>query len=471
MNEQKFERYVLIAIVVLAVALRLLFAFSYHEIWWDSGVYVGMGKYLASGGSAGLWEHIRPPFVPLLLGGLWFVGLDPVIFGRLFEILLMGAVVLLTYLVGKEWFGSRSALLASLLIALSPIFFHLSFHQYTEIPSVFFVLLSLFFIQRNHAVLSGAAVGLAFLAKFPAGLFFVIIAGFCLYLRKWRDAFKVAGGFALLVLPYLAASAFVYGSPLATLKAGQSAISLALGCNVLRYHPWWYYFVWLLGETKMHLFALPGVYFLMKSWKQKHVLFAASLIIPLAYFLQLHCRDYRYVTLFLPFVALLAAFGAISLLELKWKKWSAFVILLVVCGLWAGNTMLNFYEANEVLVPDPVLEEYLRIADSLNVSGEVWVSHPSIAAHTNRLLEKMYYPIYNEGLALDFSTYIKTRTDKIGAVFLDNCGGGIICPPNDSACEAQSSEMIGQLDARFTRVFDKNSGRCWYRVWVQNVTS
>ncbi len=468
MNEKKFERYALAAIVVLAVALRLLFAFSYHEVWWDSGVYIGMGKYIASGGDAGLFEHIRPPLIPLALGALWFFGLDPVLFGRLLEIMLMAGVVLLTFLVGKDWFGSKSALLASLVVALSPIFFYLSFHQYTEIPAVFFVLLALFFVQRGFPISAGLAAGFAFLAKFPAGMFVAIIIGYCLCIRRWQDAVKVAGGFAIPVVPYLAASAIIYGGPFATLEAGQSAIELALGCNVLRYRPWWYYFYWVFSETKLHLLALPGVYFLAKSWKQKHTLFVVSLLLPLAYFLQLHCRDYRYLTLFLPFVALLSAFGAVSLLELKFKKRFAFVMLLIVCALWTGNTGLNFYETNEVQAPDLVLEEYLQSVDNLNVSGEVWVSHPSIAAHTNRKLEKIYYPIYDEGVALDFNTYLVEHASMIGAVFLDNCGGGIICPQGDVGCEAQSGRMIEHLDANFIRVFDKQSGRCWYRIWVKN---
>lgn len=467
-----FDACAIAVIVVFSVVLRLFFAFSYHEVWWDSGVYVGMGKFLFSSGESGLWEHIRPPLVPLGLGALWWFGFDPVLFGRLVEIALMAGVVFLTYLVGREWFGARCALLASLMVGLSPIFFYLSFHQYTEIPAVFFVLLALFLVQRGWFVVSGLAVGLAFLAKFPAGMFVAILALYLAYNRDWRSALKVSGGFLIAAVPYFVASAVAYGSPLATLRAGQSAIDLALGCNVLRYRPWWQYFYWLVfSESKLYLAALPGLFFLRAAWKKQHLLFVLSLVLPFFYFMQLHCRDYRYLTLFLPFAALLAAYGVVGLFELKIKKRWAFVVLLVVSSVWLGSTALRFYDANEVQVPDAVLERYLRQVDVQGVSGEVWVSHPSLAARTDRRLEKVYYPIYDGALAVDFTRYVEQKADRIGLVLLDNCQGGLICPPNDAGCEANTQKMIALLDVRFARVFDEQSGRCWYRVWAKNVTS
>ena len=159
------KNYWLLGIVLLSVFIRLIFAFSYQEIWWDSGVYVGMGKYAFSGGESGLWEHIRPPLVPLMLGVIWKIGLDPVFLGRIVEILMMGGVVALTFFLAKEWFNERVAILSSIILALSPIFFYLSFHQYTEIPSVLFFLLALYFGSKRP-FWRGCAVLLRFYPSF-----------------------------------------------------------------------------------------------------------------------------------------------------------------------------------------------------------------------------------------------------------------------------------------------------------------
>ncbi len=459
--------YPLYLILALALAIRLIFAFGWHEIWWDSGVYIGMGKYLFSGGENGLWEHIRPPFMPLILGLFWKTGLDPVLFGRLFEIILMLGVVWLTYQLALQWFGEKTAILASLIIAISPIFYYLSFHQYTEIPSTFFVLLALWFFTKEKYLLSGISAGLAFLAKFPAGIYIPIIIVFLAYSKKWKQAGKTIAGTAAIILPYLAWSWMAYGNPLATLTAAQDAISKALGCNVLRYRPWWQYGWWLVfSETKLHFFAIPGAFALWKKWKNEYLIFALSLAIPAIYFMQMHCRDYRYLTLFLPFVAMLTALGVVWVYEKTGiKKKPAFTILTIILAAWMLHTSIRYYYGNELQQPDVSAEKYFSHING-EIKGEIWTSNPIIAAHTDAKLEKMYYPIFGADLSKDFTTYIQQNSAKIGAVLLDNCGGGIICPPEDAECTARTQQLIEELDKKFTRTLDEQSGNCWYAVWV-----
>jgi len=72
------------------IAIIILFIFSYYyyphpnaDLWWDSSVYLGMGKYVYSFGEVGLYEGSRPLVWPLILGFFWKLGLDPIFFGRL----------------------------------------------------------------------------------------------------------------------------------------------------------------------------------------------------------------------------------------------------------------------------------------------------------------------------------------------------------------------------------------------------
>ncbi len=458
------KNYPLLIIIAFALLLRLFFAFSWHEIWWDSGVYIGMGKYIFSGGESGLWEHIRPPFVPFVLGVFWILNLDPVLFGRLFEIFLFCGIVWLTYLLAKEWFDERTALLSALIISLSPIFFYLSFHQYTEIPAVFFILLSIYLFVKNRSIWSGIVLGLAFLSKFPAGIFLLILCIAALLNKNWKSALFIIAGFSIPSIPYLIWSWFAYGSPFATLIAAQDAISRALGCNVLRYMPWWQYSWWLVfSETKLHLFAIFGLFVLFK--KRKNCLFALCLFVPLLYFSQMHCRDYRYLALFLPFVAMLTSLGIIWLFN-KFGKKKFFYLLLIILGIWMLRTSLFYYYGNEVQSPDLVAEEYFSFLSDKSVTGEVWTSNPIIAAHTDARLDKIYYPIFDKELSTDFSNYLSERSGNISYVFLDNCGGGIICPPGED-CGLDSLQL--KLDSLFVHVFDKSSNGCWYRIWRNRV--
>lgn len=456
--------YPLLIILLLTIIIRLIFAFGWHEIWWDSGVYIGMGKYIYSAGENGLWENIRPPMLPTMLGLFWKIGLDPALFGRLLEIAFMLGTVYLTYKLAKQWWEEKTAITASLIVALSPIFFYLSFHQYTEIPSVFFVLLALWLYTKEKYTFAGIATGLAFLTKFYTGIFIAILVIILLCSKKWKASIMTAAGFAIITLPYFIWSWIAYGNPLATFLAAQDAIARALGCNVLRYKPWWQYGWWLIfSETRLNILALLGIFALWKKWNKKYTIFALSLAIPAIYLMQLHCRDYRYLTLLIPFTAMLTGLGITWICDKINIKKNGFVVLVIILGLWMTHTSILYYYGNESQQPDLVAEEYFNY--DKEIKGEIWTSNPIIAAYTDAKLEKIYYPIYDKALSGDFTEYVKTNHNKIGAVFLDNCGGGIICPQGE---DCQTEQLITELDHKFNRVFDKQSGKCWYRVWTKN---
>lgn len=474
-------------ILFLALTIRLIFAFGWHEIWWDSGVYIGMGKYVYSAGESGLWEHIRPPLMPLTFGALWSIGLNPILFGRLLEILLMLGIIWLTYKITQNWINEKTAIIASLIIACSPIFYYLSFHQYTEIPSTFLVLLAIWLTTKEKYLLAGITTGLAFLTKFAPGIFIAIILIYLIINKKWKPAIITIVGFAITTIPYFIWSLITYGGILATFHAAQDAINKALGCNVLRAQPWWQYFWWLIfSETKLHILAIPGIYALYKQWNKKHLLLALSITIPLLYFIQLNCRDYRYLTLFLPFIAIITAIGTMWVFErlIRLRVHSrgvktpnpsrsptnsgkiAFTILCVILSIWMLNTSINYYYGNEPQQPDIVAEEYFTYLSDKQIQGEIWTANPIMAAYTDAKLNKIYYPIYNEGISRNFTEYLRENKQKIGAVLMDNCGGGIICPPNDQQCEQQTQQIVQELDKNFKLNFNKQTGKCWYKVWV-----
>ncbi len=460
------HNYTLYALLLLTLLIRLPFAFGWHEILWDGGVYIGMGKHIYSGGEQGLWEHIRPPLLPFALGLFWTLGLDTALLGRLLEIILMLGIVWLTYLLAKHWTNEPTAIISAIIVAVSPIFYYLSFHQYTEIPSTFFVLLSLWLLTKKYPLYAGLAAGGAFLAKFPAGMIIAIILLYLAVNKEWKQALLASLGFTLAALPYFIWSWIAYGSPLATFVAAQDAINRALGCNVLRARPWYEYFRLLFVETKLHLFALPGIFALTQRWKKNHLLLVLCIIVPLLYFSQLSCRDYRYLTLFLPFVAILTAYGIYWTIDYFTANKKIFIFIVVLLTLWMLHTSILFYNTNEKQTPSAIEEDYFGFIDTVDTKKELWTANPIVAVYTDKQLLKIYYPIYDTKAGRDFVTYVNTNKDNIGAVILDNCGGGIICPPNDEACEQQTQELIDTLDKQFSRAYDKQSGRCWYTIWT-----
>ena len=132
-------------ILVFFIIVKLALLGFYRIVWWDSSVYIGMGKYIYSSGNSGLWEDLRPVVWPFMLGFFWKMGINPVFFGRIFEIFLGAGTILITYFIGRMIFNSKVALLASGFLALSPTFFFFIGILLTEIVSTLFALVAIYF--------------------------------------------------------------------------------------------------------------------------------------------------------------------------------------------------------------------------------------------------------------------------------------------------------------------------------------
>ena len=141
------------SLILAFIAVKVFFITTrYHLPIWDEGVYMGMGKYIYSLGSSGLWEIIRPIGLPLVSGAIWLAGLNQVYFTQAAAVLFAAASIFMTYLIGKRLFGGQAGIIAAFLLAISPVFFLYSIYVLTEISSTFFALLAVYmYIQGRYA--------------------------------------------------------------------------------------------------------------------------------------------------------------------------------------------------------------------------------------------------------------------------------------------------------------------------------
>ena len=459
------RHWLFLLIVFVSLVFHLVFFFDWHPVWWDSGVYVGMGKFLFSFGNVGLWEHIRPVFWPFVLGFFWWLSLPVVFLGRVVELLMFLFSLGFVYFIGRKVYSNAAGLVAAAFLASSSILFYLSFHLYTEIPVMFFTLLAYFLFLRENFFWAGLFAGIAFLTKFPAGMFLVILFFFLLLKKGWRGSFGFVAGSALVLFPFFVSNLVFHGNVFGGLFAAQAAIRKVLGCNVLRHHEWYYYFFLVFFyENKFLLASVLGFFKRGKSY----LLILFSALLPLLYFMQLSCRDYRYLVVFLPFVALLAGAGLDFLLirlRMKRLKVLLLVILIIAISFFGYKNALNFYGKNEQVSPALAEQDFFQFLSNVSVSGEVWTSNPVLSVYSDIKLHKIYYPVFDEVVCGDFFDYLKNGSDKIEFVFLDNCGGGIICHPDDVVCKKKVQGMLVFLDNNFNVVLNETIGRCWYRVY------
>jgi len=142
--------------IFFVIIFFLFFSILYWTpLDWDSAVYIGMGKYIFSFGDSGLWEASRPLLWPIILGLIWKIGLNPVIFGKAISLLFAIGCIFMTYLLGKEVFDENTGLLAAIFIAFTPAFFLAGSQIMTEIPSAFFALTGVYLFIRKRYAYSG----------------------------------------------------------------------------------------------------------------------------------------------------------------------------------------------------------------------------------------------------------------------------------------------------------------------------
>jgi hypothetical protein len=240
-----------------------------------------------------------------------------------------------------------------------------------------------------------------------------------------------------------------------------------LGCNVLRHMPVHYYFFTILSDNFLHILSLAGFYFYFRRFDKKKMLPFLCLLLPFIYFTQLSCKDYRYFTLFMPFLAMFTGYGIYSLLERFFKKKGRkriFVGILGIILIISVSLSVSFYLDHKKQHPTPAEDGYFRFLEGKEAEGEVWSSNPIIGVYTDIPVHKIYYPFYNGEIALSFYEYLQQSHENISYVFLDNCGGGIICAEEDRICKETHANIFLFL-SEYDMQYDETWGRCYYRVY------
>jgi len=441
MTQTRFSGYDVIVLAVIAVFARLFYVSS--PLFWDSAVYLGMGKFFWSFGMSGLWEHIRPPLFPVLIGFFWKLGFNSLIFYKTISLVLSAVLIALVYIAARKDYAVP--VFSASLIAVSAIIALMSFQLYTEIPAVICIL-SAYLLYRHNDWLSGVLLAAAFMFKFPAGIVLIPFVFVLLLDKNFKSVFRLLLGFFAALIPYLIMNVIVFRNPVLPFLDASAVIDSVLGCNILNYKSFWQYGVWIVSESLFYLFALPGI---MVAVRKKNWLLLLLALLPLAYFIPMHCRDYRYLILVLPFLAILAGLG--------FKEYSrhakialVLVVVFAIPGLMAlqqpsySSAEQNYYQFN------------------ISTTNELWSSNPMVSLYSDKPINMIYYPVFHENPDR-FLNYLKENNSRVWGVFLDNCAGGILC--DSPECSRSLDNTIGFVERNFKLEYNASDGICWFKVY------
>ena len=444
---------VLYAAIAVFIVIKSYIALQPHAVLWDEAVYYGMGKFIYSFGSSGLWESIRPIGLPIILGAIWKLGL-PAIASEILMALFAGASALLTYLIAKILFNNRVGLLAGILFLSSPLLLQQSSLFLTEIPSTFFALLSLYLVVSNKLALSSLAAGVAVMFKFPHAMLLAILLIIpvveWLKINKHSATIKKA---LMLILPFsfvvglfLVGNYIAYADSATDILASVEPLQLAFGhtsnpaqtvdgvvSNAL------FYIIAMLKQNIFYAFLPLGLFVAFKLKNNVRVKMLLSYFaVYLLFFTLIANKQERFMLLFFPIAAIFAAVGIYHILLLNvgtTKMGLALTGVLLFMATFASISILD----EDIRYINERSNEILPFYDL--PQGTILASEPHAAYYTDERVIPYYFSTADgeEGIKKAMGRYEK---HKEGFIIHNN--DDFYCQNQDTFCMKQFEIISAQ---------------------------
>ncbi|MBI4451936.1 glycosyltransferase family 39 protein [Candidatus Woesearchaeota archaeon] len=447
------ENKAICAVVFSFFALKAFTIPFYKIVWWDAAVYAGMGKYIYSLGNLGLWEHTRPILWPAILGFFWKMGLNQVLAGRIIEMAFGGFCVILTYLIAKRLFDKKTALLASLFLAISPTFFFFNGIMLTEVVSTLFALIGMYTLFRNKPFFSGLFFGLAFLARFLQFMVFIpVLLSFYFFTDKKNLKFLLwaIAGFAVVMLPFLALNQALYDDLLFPFT---QHILITQNSGWPNYQPLKFYFLGLFNENLFYFLAFFGIIKALRDPNQANKSMAFAFLVPFLFFNSIKQKEMRFLIIIMPHIYILIA-SAITNFFTKVKKdiyKQVFTSAIIISLAFSAFNIYIYYQ-KEYSKTSPYEELESRFAMAY---GNIWVSSPIIAAnHDKKIARLIYYPFFSKTKQAEMNREIISAD----FVFIDMCDIG--CKPADSECDTGKNDILLNLRQKLKTDFHSKNNGC-----------
>jgi len=445
------KRIFLYLIILIFLSIKIFHLLSQKGITWDSAVYIEMGKYIFSTGKSGLWESSRPLMWPILLGILWKIKLNPIIFGRILQLILSIGCIYFTYIIGKNIFNEKIALLSAFFLAFNPTFLFYSSTILTGIPSTFFSLLAIYFLIKKRYFLTGLFVGISFMTRFLQ-LFILIPTILYLTIQKrnrLKNILNLAYGFLIITIPYLILNLFLYKNPLYPFIL-QSFMTKYTGW--IFHQPLQFYFIKLIKENFLVLFAIIGTIIILKQKDYKKITILSIFLLFFVFFNSIRHKEIRFILILLPYMYLIMSYGIFKVSNLIKRKKTLLYLSIILAGIiWLIQT------TNQIKIPN--FKEYPQFTSYIekdNVKEGIWISNPLFIVNSNKKADELiYYPLYNSK-KIDI---LKEKFPKASHILINTCDI-LPCPPEDKTCPEKTIAFLNYLKNNFETIHYKKESNC-----------
>lgn len=384
-------------VLIISLIVRIWYVIIPTIIWWDTAMYVGIGKYIFSGGVIGIWEPFRPILLPLILGSVWKIGLDPLIVGKILMVIAGLALIWFTYKIG-EAIEEHSGVYAAILVGFTPMTIMFTNYPLTDVPSTLFTVIAFYLIITKKYFWSGITLALAFLFRFPQILAVVPLAASIWLLSekisdvRWKEYLKnnikntllFGIGAAVLIVPFLISNYIQFQDPLYPITAGSTVAAQSVHAGPQDYL---YYVKGLVGQNPLLIFAIvPLILLAFKRNVFPHtkIILAILLFIIIlgGYFSHTRHQEVRYGLAFLPYVALLAGYGFTHIIRRLQERFAHHIAVVAITFVMLGVCGYVYHNYSSSIHINPDYKAYISYFKDMG-NQTLMTSSPQVVAFSN----------------------------------------------------------------------------------------
>jgi 4-amino-4-deoxy-L-arabinose transferase-like glycosyltransferase len=333
--------------IVLSVLLILFLVLNYIDpvLLWDENVYLGNARsHIAN---SNFTEDFRFPLLEYIIAFAWFFTGEDVLIAKLIMIFFTLATVYVFYLIAKDNFKHEHALFLTALFSISPLIIGWGFKIYTEIPALFLLVLSFYFITKRKGsliVIAGVLSGLSFLLKFPNALFGFAVAAFFIFFGERKKFIYFSVGNMIALLPWLAYNQITYKNPLWDLMMQMDVIAQYTASEPIT----WQIKNLFIAAGILALFLPFGLSPLVKKIRENWIMLIYTATFFIYYFFFVRVKSSRYYLADIAFIYVICYTGFLFMANMiKEKRYKKILyVALVVFAIFASY-FYGFYEIQQ----------------------------------------------------------------------------------------------------------------------------
>ena len=479
----KSKKYIL-CILIFSFIVQSAIILRTPDIWWDEGTYIGMAKFLFSGGMSGFMEFYRPIILPIIIGIGWKIGLSPIAFGKIVSMICGLMTIYMTYFIAKKIHNLNVGIIAALIISTTYYFVFFSTKILTGIPSLLLILLAINELVNNdlrekNVARAGVLVALAFLMRYTAIMIIpAILVGIIINSKKVKETalssviaknsvfsspvddskyehiisnIKIFfATFCATVAPYFIGAYLAYNDPLYSISRAISGIQSAEG-----------YFttttidlvIQIFQQNPLLMFSLAGICYYMKKADANKIIILAALAMAVVMIANTPVKVLRYTIIALPFLSITAASGIYLILKrLQIRKAKMFINMLVlIAAVIVLGAVLIYPKMPIANVSMEEIESIYNYPVSNGIDGAVITSDPMISAYIDNRIVVLGWPNYTK------VNYEDNKRDS-ALIFVKVCD--LRCPIDDGGCEVFREEFVQLIKEENRMIREESIDNC-----------